>query len=98
VTNVLNFKRICVSYDDRTHRPGECRHLHLRLDSRGGIVSCADCNASLSPFWALTMLSEQYKLALSNIDDLSARLLLAHNQIVALTHDSARVVDGSKDS
>jgi hypothetical protein len=95
---VLKFKRIYVSHDDRTHRPGECAHLHLRLDSRGGIVSCADCNASLSPFWALTMLSEQYTLALSNIDHLSTRLLLAHDQIIALTRDSARVVDGSKDS
>jgi hypothetical protein len=67
MSNVLSFKRIRVAHDDRAHRPGECAHLHLRLDSRGGIVSCADCNASLSPFWALTMLSEQYKLALSNI-------------------------------
>lgn len=39
----------------------ECQHKHLILDDNGGIVRCADCSAQVSPYWALTMLREEYK-------------------------------------
>jgi len=97
MNNVLSLKRVCLSHDDRKHRPSECAHFHLRLDSRGGIVSCIDCKAFLSPFWALSMLSEQYKLALSNIDQLTARLALADDRIITLLGDCTREADGAKD-
>jgi len=85
MTNVLKFERVRLTQDDRDHRPGECTHHHLKLDSRGGIVSCVDCKTSLSTFWALTMLSEQYQLALANIDRLTARLTFADARLISLS-------------
>jgi len=97
MSNVLVFKRVRLTHDDRKHRPGECAHLHLNLDSRGDIVSCVDCKASLSPFWALSMLSEQYQLALAHVDRLTARLVLADGRIIDLSRHRSREADDAKD-
>lgn len=74
------------------YRPSECAHRHIKLDARGGIVTCSDCGAALSPFWALTMLADQYALAVSSIDSLQARLTQANERIVELAGqlDAAR--------
>jgi len=85
MTNVLKFERVRLTRDERNYRPGECTHHHLKLDSRGGIVTCVDCNISLSTFWALTMLSEQYQLALANIDRLTERLATTDARIISLS-------------
>jgi hypothetical protein len=84
MSNVYEFRRIRITTDDRTYRPSECAHRHIKLDARGGIVTCSACGAALSPFWALTMLADQYALAFSNIDSLQARLIQADERILEL--------------
>jgi hypothetical protein len=78
---VVPFARTQISRDERMHRPGECQHRHIHLDSHGGIVTCINCKASLSPFWALSMLSGQYELAVAGITRLSEQLERAHARI-----------------
>ncbi|MFT4506086.1 hypothetical protein [Caballeronia sp. 15711] len=84
MNNIFPFRRIRITKDDRTYRPSECTHRHIKLDSRGGIVTCSDCGAALSPFRALTMLGDQYALALSSIDSLQVRLTQANERILQL--------------
>jgi hypothetical protein len=92
MSNVYLFRRTRITKDDRTYRPSECAHRHIKLDARSGIVTCADCGAALSPFWALTMLADQYALAVSSIDSLQARLTQANERILELAGqlDAAR--------
>lgn len=92
MSNVYLFRRIRITKDDRTYRPSECAHRHIKLDARGGIVTCSDCGAALSPFWALTMLADQYALAVSSIDSLQAQLTQANERILELAgqFDAAR--------
>ncbi|VVD31291.1 hypothetical protein [Paraburkholderia dioscoreae] len=85
MSSVIPFARLRVTTDNRTHRPGECAHHNIKLDSRGGIVTCRDCGASLSPFWALTMLAEQYELALDHARRLEDRLARADSRILELS-------------
>ena len=85
MSSVIPFARLRVSKDGRTHRPGECAHHHIRLDPRGGIVSCRDCGAALTPFWALTMLADQYAIALAQIQRLDERLAHADGRIRELS-------------
>lgn len=87
-----------VSRDNREYRPGNCAHRHINLDSHGGIVTCVNCKATLSPFWALTMLSGQYELALANIARLTERLTLADERIAALSANSETLQPCSKDA
>jgi hypothetical protein len=92
MSSVYEFRQIRITKDDRTYRPSECAHRHIKLDARGGIVTCSDCGAALSPFWALTMLADQYALAVSSIDSLQARLTQANERILELAWqlDAAR--------
>lgn len=92
MSNVYLFRRTRITKDDRTYRPSECAHRHIKLDARGGIVTCSDCGAALSPFWALTMLADQYALAVSSIDSLQAQLTQANERILELAgqFDAAR--------
>jgi hypothetical protein len=85
MSSVIPFARLRVSKDDRTHRPLECAHHHIRLDPRGGLVNCRDCGVSLTPFWALSMLADQYTLALAQIERLNDRLRLADARILELS-------------
>jgi hypothetical protein len=85
MTKVLDFLRARITRDDRQYRPGECTHRHIKLESHGGIVSCVECKSALSPFWALTMLSHQYEMALANIARLNERVALADGRIGALS-------------
>lgn len=85
MSSVIPFNRMRVTKDDRTHRPGECTHRHIKLDSRGGVVTCSECRASLTPFWALTMLAEQYTVALNHIERLDDRIALANARIAELS-------------
>ena len=48
------------------------------------IVTC-DCGAALTPFWALTMLAEQYALALAQIERLQERVSHADAIILELS-------------
>ncbi|WP_100216034.1 hypothetical protein [Paraburkholderia hospita] len=85
MSSVIPFSRMRVTSDDRTRRPGECSHHHLKLDAHGGIVACRDCGASLAPFWALRMLADQYALALAQIDRLQDRVSNADARILQLS-------------
>jgi hypothetical protein len=85
MSRVIPFARLRVTTDDRTHRPGECKHHNIKLDPHGGIVTCRDCGAALTPFWALTMLAEQYAAALSQIDRLKERAALCDARIQELS-------------
>ncbi len=84
MTKVVSFRQR-ISRDNQAQRAGECAHRHIKLISHGGIVTCVDCKATLSPFWALSMLSSQYELALANIARLTERLTLADERIAALS-------------
>ena len=35
MSSVIPFSRMRITTDDRTHRPGECTHHHIKLDPRG---------------------------------------------------------------
>jgi hypothetical protein len=65
----------------------KCPHRKLRLVEHGGIVMCADCHVTLSPFWALSMLSKQYALAIDHIDRLKSRIELADARILELSQE-----------
>ncbi|MFM0123350.1 MULTISPECIES: hypothetical protein [Paraburkholderia] len=92
MSSVIPFARMRVSTDDRTHRPSECDHHNIRLDPRGGIVTCRDCSVALTPFWALTMLADQYSVALAHIERLEERLARADSRILDLSSE----LDGRK--
>jgi hypothetical protein len=68
------------------------------LDSNGGIVTCVHCKATLSHFWALSMLSGQYELALANIARLTKRLSLADERIAAMSAQAETNQIRSKDT
>jgi hypothetical protein len=93
MSSVIPFARVRVTTDERTSRPGECRHHNIRLDPRGGIVTCRDCTASLTPYWALTMLADQYAVALDHIERLEQRLMGADARILDLSAE----LDGRQD-
>jgi len=97
MTKIVNLRQR-ISRDNREHRPAECAHRHINLDSHGGIVTCVTCKAMLTPFWALSMLSGQYELALENIVRLTKRLTLADERIAALSAEPAAAQSRSKDA
>ncbi|OUL80406.1 hypothetical protein CA603_31615 [Paraburkholderia hospita] len=86
-SSVIPFPRARVTTDDRKHRPGECSHHHIKLDTHGGIVTCRDCGTSLTPFWALSMLADQYALAVAQIDRLQDRVSRADARILELSRE-----------
>ena len=83
MSNILPFTRL--STNDARSDGNDCAHRHIRLDKHGGTVSCSDCGAALAPFSALSMLAEQYGLALSQIEHLKNRLALADARILELS-------------
>ncbi len=85
MSKVVDIRKIRITRDERTHRPGECAHRHIKLDRHGGPVTCGNCGAALSAFWALEMLSEQYTVALANIARLDKRLKQTDERILALS-------------
>jgi hypothetical protein len=85
VSKVVDIRNFRITRDERTHRIGECAHRHIKLDRHGGIVTCRNCGAALSAFWALEMLSEQYTVALANIARLDKRLMQADERILTLS-------------
>lgn len=52
----------------------ECRHLSIELDDNGGLVKCSDCKESLSPYWALSHLAEQFNSAYKKVEARAARV------------------------
>lgn len=85
MSRVIPFRRVPVIIEKRALRPGVCAHRRIRLAPHGGVVTCVDCNATLAPFWALSMLSEQYSLAMSQIERLTTRLSLADARVLELS-------------
>ena len=83
MSNILPFTRLSTN-DARSHG-NDCAHRHIRLDKHGGTVSCSDCGAALAAFSALSMLAEQYGLALSRIEHLNNRLTLADARTLELS-------------
>lgn len=83
MSTILPFKRLPTN-DARSHG-NDCAHRHIRLDKHGGTVACSDCGAALAAFSALSMLAEQYGLALSQIEHLNNRLALADARILELS-------------
>jgi hypothetical protein len=84
---VIPFGRRAVSPNTLGEVEAKCAHRSLRLVEQGGIVTCADCQVMLSPFWALSMLSEQYALAMGHIDRLEARIKIADARILKLSQE-----------
>jgi hypothetical protein len=64
----------------------KCIHRNPRLVEQRGIVTCADCHATLNPFWALSMLSEQYAFAIGYPDWVKSRVNLSDVRILKLSH------------
>jgi hypothetical protein len=88
MTNVLAFERRQQSIAEQDERSqGECTHRQIKLHPVGSVVVCSLCGAMLSPFWALSMLSEQYGLALAQIDRLNARLALSNARMLELSEE-----------
>jgi hypothetical protein len=84
MSRVIPFRRVPVIIEKRALPSGVCAHRRIRLEPHGGVVTCVDCNATLAPFWALSMLSEQYSLAMSQIERLTTRLSLADARVLEL--------------
>lgn len=98
MSKVVDIRNLWITGDARTHRPGECAHRHIHLDNNGGVVTCAHCKATLSHFWALSMLASQYELALENIARLTKRLSLADERIAAMSAQAETNQIRSKDA
>ena len=84
---VIPFERRAAASNTLGHVEAKCAHRNLRLVEQGGIVMCADCHITLSPFWALSMLSEQYALSMAHIDRLKSRIQLADARILELSRE-----------
>jgi len=93
---VFPFERRAVATNALAGAEAKCVHRNLRLVERGGIVMCADCDATLSPFWALSMLSEQYALAMGHIDRLKSRIQLADARILELSQELDAISPGER--
>jgi hypothetical protein len=87
MSRVIPFIRRSVASGTPADGETHCAHRNIRLVERGEIVSCSDCLAVLSPFWALTMLSQQYSLAMSQIERLTTRTKLADARILELSQE-----------
>lgn len=84
---VIPFGRRAVSTKTLGDVQAQCAHRNLRLVESGATVTCADCHVTLNPFWALSMLSEQYALAMRHIDRLNERVKLADARILKLSQE-----------
>lgn len=84
---VIPFERRAAASNTLGHVEAKCAHRNLRLVEQGGIVMCADCQVTLSPVWALSMLSAQYALAMDHIERLKSRIGLADSRILELSRE-----------
>jgi hypothetical protein len=96
MSKVIPFKRLAVSRSTRGDAAANCAHRNLRLAERNGIVTCADCLATLDPLSALVMLSGQYSLAMSQIHRLTARIRLADARILELSRELDAMSQGER--
>jgi hypothetical protein len=82
MSNVLRFERWQHPGKTRAAGAGEqCAHHRLRVDPKAEVVTCSECGASLAPLAALSMLADQYGLALARIDLLKKRVSCADERI-----------------
>lgn len=88
MSRVIPFNRPAVALGTPTERG--CAHRNLKLVENGEIVNCSDCLATISSFRALMMLSEQYALAIKQIERLTARIRLADARILELSQELDR--------
>jgi hypothetical protein len=84
---VIPFGRGAVALNKLSDAEPQCVHRNLRLVDQRGIVTCANCHVTLNPFSALSMLSEQYALAMGHIDRLKSRINLADVRILELSRE-----------
>lgn len=68
-----------------------CRHLHLEFDENGHIVLCLDCNQQVEPFFALTMLADEYRKAFQRLEDDRKRFEAEKEE--SITSAAAKKVD-----
>jgi hypothetical protein len=95
---VIPFGRRAVAPNTPRDVEVRCAHRNLRLFEQSDIVMCAVCHATLSPFWALSMLSEQYAFAMAHIDRLKSRIELADARILELSQELDAMLPGEKRS
>ncbi|MEZ2354460.1 hypothetical protein [Caballeronia sp. RCC_10] len=93
---VIPFERRAVASNTLGHLEAECAHRNLRLIEQSEIVMCAVCHVTLNPFWALSMLSEQYSLSMARIDRLKSRIELADARILELSQELDAILPGEK--
>jgi hypothetical protein len=93
---VIPFGKRAVAPNTRRDVKAKCAHRNLRLVEHGGIVMCADCHVTLSPIWALSMLSEQYAFAMAHLDRLKSRIELADARILELSQELDAMLPGEK--
>lgn len=84
---VIPFGRRAVAPNTPRDVKAKCAHRNLRLVEHGDIVMCADCHVTLSPFWTLSMTSEQYAFAMAHLDRLKSRVELADARILELSRE-----------
>ncbi len=68
MSNVIQIEDMRLTRSSRYHPLTECNHMHLTMDGEGEIVTCDDCKKQISAFWALQMLSDQYRKASEKLD------------------------------
>ncbi|WP_250520359.1 MULTISPECIES: hypothetical protein [unclassified Caballeronia] len=93
---VIPFGKRAVAPNTPRDVKAKCAHRNLRLIEHGCIVMCADCHVTLSPFWALSMMSEQYALAMGHIHRLKSRIELADARILELSRELDAMSPGEK--
>lgn len=76
MADVIEFGELRVRREQRMSlfTKDRCRHFNMTLDDNGDIVTCDDCGKQLSAFWALQLITEQYKAAWAKVQATGDRI------------------------
>lgn len=63
LSNVVQFADLQIARlkDDYVRRREGCQHRHIQLDDVGEVVLCMDCKKQVSAYWALNMLTTDWR-------------------------------------
>ncbi|MDH0342126.1 hypothetical protein [Chromobacterium haemolyticum] len=68
-------------------KPGQCRHLNVRVNEDLAEVTCRDCEAKLNPIWVLSrMAKEETKWAFRRSEFIKTREALAQRSRCKCQH------------
>jgi len=71
--NVIEFGNYKIKTEARRRYEG-CQHKHFTLDDNGEIVTCDDCGKQIGAYYALRLLTEDFKFAQDRLRAAQARI------------------------